>query len=373
MTLKQPCPSTGSLVPDALTDKITFAVRVNWLSMSNVDTVNQCFTAEVVLRLRSLNAKHLRLARTGEPITAASNWDPHVRLLNLRTTELWQSRSKDLSDGEIDIKIDIIGVFGERLELQAFPFDYQLMTLRLSSSRPECAIEFVQDEIYTSVVRLNNFAVTNTFEINPNLRMAQGRSKVEESTQGVVRPFLFVSCQVRRRSTYHVVNILAPLVIISGLTLASFSIPKKDVGDRLAFSVTMLLTAQAFKLHISGDLPQLSYLTLIDKLILGCFAFIVAVVIENALANSSLTINQDRICFLGLLVVICMSSLVGLLICWRDARRRHLSGVMHWDRHSRTGLDGSASPGDKPKATDRKPTNGATVVPVRSSTAWTER
>lgn len=68
-----------------------------------------------------------------------------------------------------------------------------------------------------------------------------------------------------------------------------------------------MLTAVAFKYVVSQDLPNLSYLTFLDKFILSSFGFLALIVFQNAFAATWITSNEfDKLtgwCLAGLWVV----------------------------------------------------------------------
>ena len=58
-------------------------------------------------------------------------------------------------------------------------------------------------------------------------------------------------------------------------------VPPEDFADRMAMSLTLLLTAVAFKQVVSTHLPSISYLTILDKYVLCGFLMQVLVVFQN--------------------------------------------------------------------------------------------
>lgn len=64
--------------------------------------------------------------------------------------------------------------------------------------------------------------------------------------------------------------------------LRIIDVPRPDIGHA-GSSLTMVLTAVAFKLQIADSLPKLSYPTLIDWYVLASFFFIFSVVVQNVL------------------------------------------------------------------------------------------
>ncbi len=54
-------------------------------------------------------------------------------------------------------------------------------------------------------------------------------------------------------------------------------------ADRLGITLTLILTAVAYKFIVASSLPQVSYLTKLDIHVLLCFAFLIVNAIENVL------------------------------------------------------------------------------------------
>ena len=74
---------------------------------------------------------------------------------------------------------------------------------------------------------------------------------------------------------------MLPMALIEALAYGSFAVPREDVADRLSVSLTMVLTAVAFKQIIAAELPNVSYLTLLDVFVLASFASTCLVAFEN--------------------------------------------------------------------------------------------
>ena len=74
--------------------------------------------------------------------------------------------------------------------------------------------------------------------------------------------------------------------LISGLTLSSFSVDATDLGERLAIIITLLLTSVAYQSNVFSTLPNVPYLTLLDKYIVTSFVFMTMVTIETAMLGT---------------------------------------------------------------------------------------
>ena len=62
-------------------------------------------------------------------------------------------------------------------------------------------------------------------------------------------------------------------------------ISPEDAGDRLSITLTLVLTAVAYKYVIAQQLPAISYLTLMDKYVLFSFFLLGVGVVENVIVK----------------------------------------------------------------------------------------
>lgn len=70
---------------------------------------------------------------------------------------------------------------------------------------------------------------------------------------------------MQRRAMVFLVRIVFIMFVLQVLSLAVYSLSVEDMGDRLSYTSTMLLTAVAYTLVIAGSLPELGYLTFLDQ------------------------------------------------------------------------------------------------------------
>ena len=108
----------------------------------------------------------------------------------------------------------------------------------------------------------------------------------------------------------------------------------EGIAMRLDLSMTILLTAVAFKFVTVSFLPQISYLTLIDKFVLMCMAFLVLVFTIHTIAGVLLLaeVGNDVIAiidwaFLGLLCMLYVLKLVWLSYVSKRAKATLTAGV----------------------------------------------
>jgi len=76
--------------------------------------------------------------------------------------------------------------------------------------------------------------------------------------------------------------------------LTSFSMPGIDnLGSRLNFLITLILTTVTFTFIVFENLPNVSYLTYMDKYVLFSYGYLVALMVESVLiANADLKTDE---------------------------------------------------------------------------------
>ena len=310
------------------------------------DNVGQTFVCEFVLRGRTLNAAQLRTV-AGEPVSV-DNWEPRIRILNMLESSIWSMHANDCADGELEFKWRICGTFGERMELESFPLDCQKLQLDISSAIPAHKPDDPKAKILTfcswadraqcsAAVQRRNFTQSNVFELGAAVTMKPTLSDVSESTSNTVRPVLRIALTARRRPMYFFWNIMLPMALIEALAYGSFAVPREDVADRLSVSLTMVLTAVAFKQIIAAELPNVSYLTLLDVFVLASFASTCLVAFENIVVGQvafwegdDTLADVDKILSIVFPAVFAARLLFHVPHCWWHARRScKLAGHVH--------------------------------------------
>ena len=73
---------------------------------------------------------------------------------------------------------------------------------------------------------------------------------------GLSYPGLRFSVHVQRKSGYYVINVVCPTGLFALLCGCQSYIPRHAVADRLSVSLTLLLTATAYKFVAASMLPE---------------------------------------------------------------------------------------------------------------------
>lgn len=129
------------------------------------------------------------------------------------------------------------------VDLTAFPWDEQNCTFKL------VILSYQKNEI--QILAKQEHAGLARFQSNGQWILLGTRMYTFDDQN---KSFLAIEIQLKRRSTFFVVNILLPVITLSVLNLLVFIVPIES-GERVSFSLTVLLSIGVFITLISENLP----------------------------------------------------------------------------------------------------------------------
>lgn len=192
------------------------------------------------------------------------------------------------ADGTVRLSGIFNSVVAARFDLRRFPFDQQTFAIAMES------FTFNRD-----VVQIRPMENMVGYENDLNLPEWQVNSLTASSEEtGQVRdrvPFsrVIFNVNVERESGYYLVKLSVPLTLIVMLSWSVFWMEKESLGGRMRISSTAFLTIVAYQFAISGSLPKVAYLTLMDKVMIAAFILIALSALENMVAVTMTGRNPD--------------------------------------------------------------------------------
>jgi hypothetical protein len=127
-----------------------------------------------------------------------------------------------------------------------YPFDKQYCILKFAAY--SLGINWLKIYFPNSKVFLKSYEESGLWKIEDTTNYCY----VEGDTT-----FVVVGLYLKRRSTYYLVSIILPMTVVAILQAFVFLLPY-DAGERVGFSVTILLTSVVFLTIIQGKLPEAS-------------------------------------------------------------------------------------------------------------------
>lgn len=276
-------PATPPAQPTWVTASFFFS------TIENVDSVNETFNADFYLLL-GWNDPRLAELRP-EQIDTAAVWQPKVEVVNSRDIQKpWDPYFQFPGPGKLILQSRLHGTFAAPMDLHDFPFDHQVLPVEIESLEfPSRQMVFSYpnqrnergwttpvkpEDVLGSSVRLPEWKIEAV-----QVRELDKYYKFEDASYSRYRIEILVS----RRSGFYIWKVIVIEAMIVVLSWVVFLLEAGELGNRLAVSVTLLLATVAFSYVVSGITPRVSYLTLLDWFLVGCFALIFLSTLESTL------------------------------------------------------------------------------------------
>src|SRR6266496_2922072 len=244
-----------------------------WVAdISNIDSAQQSFTAEIAVVLRW---KDPRLAHTGKGIVRYALeqiWHPRVSIVN-ETNSVSRKMPDSVEvdpDGTVTYRQRYVGAFTQPLRLQSFPFDRQTFRVQLVAVRYQSnEVMFVPDQVWIQD------GLKGAGGISPSVTLPDWTIEKWE-----LKPLVYALAPHHQYSSYafeftasrnvqyYILKVILPLVLIVIMSWAGFWIDPVNANSQISVAVTSMLTLIAYRFAIDSQLPLLPYMTRLDAFIL---------------------------------------------------------------------------------------------------------
>ena len=316
------CAETPALIERPASGNSPTQVSVGiWIvDISNIDSAQQSFTADIAVVLRWKDA---RLAHTG---TGAVHyaldqiWTPRVGIANETSSvvrKLPESAEVE-PDGTVIYRQLYVGSFSQPLRLQSFPFDRQIFHIQFVAIRyqPD-EVAFVPDENWI------RDGVRQAAGASPSLTLADWTVEKWDAKASVyaLTPRMQYSGYVfeftaRRNVEYYILKVILPLVLIVMMSWSVFWTEPTNSNTQFSIAVTSMLTLIAYRFAVDNQLPRLPYMTRLDAFFLVStllvFLSLIEVLVTTILDNNQQLARAkklDRYCRVIVPIVFVISSI----------------------------------------------------------------
>ena len=313
------------------------ALLVTFLARSALAIEEKCSGPEECCPEKQLEElDHQELVRSGVVLLGISNvselsgtWDadfylyeqwkptpgftPRTEVVNEVERKSVSFDDTDLRDGMCTRSRRIHSTLRSAYNLRTFPFDSQKLTLVLSDNEFDHKSVTYSDTPY--VLGLDDAVrdMISGWVVKGEPTFVHTASAFKWEPGAPTYDYATFTVTVRRQVTFHLTRYFLPLILIVVVAFSAFWIDPEDLGSQMQIGVTCLLAAIALQFAEGGTLPQVSYLTLADRLYAVCYVAIAAAVVESVAVNALVrrkskeaAMRVDRLCrriFPTLLVV----------------------------------------------------------------------
>ena len=257
--------SSGSASPENGVPPLYLRLqRVDFQTISAIDQVAQTFAARifVIFDIPADAVDYVLLAGLNDakgPFKSARFHLDCIEFVNLLDGGSVTRFLSKTPTGSLNLCALAEGTFNVMYELQTFAYDHQSLSVQV---RSKCANEkaapvVLDSDTWAGGIQRENFALSNVWTLEDNVAVSPKPIDMQH-TIGLSYPGLRFAVHVQRKSAYYVINVVCPTGLFALLCGCQAWIPRRDVADRLSVSLTLLLTATAYKFVTASMLPAVA-------------------------------------------------------------------------------------------------------------------
>ena len=258
------------------------------LDIDRINSAEQNFTLNFYAIFRWLDPR-LAHAGSGSIIRDLSEvWNPRLTILN--TQKYWANTRDEVEvspEGEVTYRLHIFGDFSQPLELRDFPQDSHVFEV------PVVAAGYQADEIvFRPDPRMDSFMAEKLSVADWKVRDMRGVPREVIFANGLKLPGFVFSFEGKRLLHHYVIKAIVPLCLIVMMSWVVFWINPEQVSNQLSVAVTTVLTLIAYHIALSGRLPEIPYLTHMDKFLFSSTVLVFMALIEVVITSHLASTNQ---------------------------------------------------------------------------------
>jgi len=280
-------------------DKVSVEVRGVFLKIGEIDTLKEQYHADAFIQTKWKDPS-LKLSDI-EAFSPEKHWNPRVFIQNSvgdLKENTWHKVEMDANGVPTVFEMRRIkGVFLENLELDDFPVDVQDLSITVATERTIDEVDFIDDLTALSSINTQTFIDMQEWSLHEHvettrkvttqgLGITMDEKDQDYSSSRYKHPTFTVTCRAARRPGYFYWNVFFLMFFITLMAFATYSVHPSLPQNRLQLSFTLLLTAVTFKWVVNRCLPTISYLTSLDKYVLGSMVMLCLVCAWHALVSA---------------------------------------------------------------------------------------
>eukprot|EP00415_Alexandrium_ostenfeldii_P000372 UN0372 len=177
-------------------------------------------------------------------------------------------------------RLRVKGTLRQHYDLHAFPFDQQNLCVRVRM-KSECTLVPLPWGPTGDAFSVDQDAFEDDFELKSAKVEHMYMPSFKFGKLGGYDPEAVIVFSVIRNYEYWVYNYGCLMSLVCTFSFAVFALPVSDLGDRLGIGFTLNLTVVATFYLMQDKLPPVSYYTELERHMVVCIGFTMAVMVIN--------------------------------------------------------------------------------------------
>ena len=258
--------------------RIKLHLQMNWYDPLYVQDGPDLSNPTESINARDENGNFKKPNQVGE--ISRPTWFPVFRFLEASPLHGGPVVTRDdysinnVASGQVGCDRDIVVTLDQNLDHRHFPLDRQSLVFEISAVTPE--------EVPSPRIEIETSPRAVPISKNEEWSFRQGELVEFSSLHNTIR----VIGGLQRNPAHYVWNLVSVLISITAMAAYVFWVDVSDAAGRLDLNFTLVLTAVAFKFSVSSNLPNIPYLTTMDKMVLSNFGLLALCGLEHVVAAS---------------------------------------------------------------------------------------
>jgi hypothetical protein len=216
----------------------------------------------------------------------APGFAPQTEIVNEVDRHSQQFDDVELKNGTCTRSRRIRSTLHTPFNLRMFPFDRQHVELQVSDANYGAADLTYADKPYAFGVDEVARAELSGWEIAGDPTFSRTTRAFQWEEGAPKYDYATVKLAVKRHIAFHLTRFFLPLFIIVAVAFGVFWVDPEDLSSQIGIGVTCLLAAIAFQFAQGGNLPEIAYLTLADRVYATCYVAIALALGESVYCNA---------------------------------------------------------------------------------------
>tara|TARA_B100000925_G_scaffold66053_1_gene44954 strand:- start:451 stop:2016 length:1566 start_codon:yes stop_codon:yes gene_type:complete len=274
-------------------------------------------------------------------------WSPDLKFINLVKKDIENSTKEFFfqyefyPDGEEFVWIKITenaeAIFTSFVDFSTFPFDKHQLEFILADTQSGADILSIGTDQFTEIP-ITKQIKQKLHEWNIPEDKAFIKSYTHIDTYGSTFEGIKTYFSIERQSGYYVYKVLAPIFLILGICWSIFWLDITRVESRLTVSIVCLLTLIAYNFVIDENIPKLSYMTIMDQIVLSSYVFASIPTLISIYftfqhqKNGAITFkNEERLRFYGpIIYILVLIFIIFLNVQNNSSTNSFVSGLVNY-------------------------------------------
>jgi hypothetical protein len=275
---------------------VSVAMTAHLLSLTGFDERTKTFDADTYVALEWNDSRLANPARSAVAAFYADDaaelklreiWWPHLEFVNTGMPSVTNRALTVFPNGRVQYVMGITSAYRSDLDLRRFPFDRQVLQIRMKSFQFQDNVVVLRDAGNNrETVDRNTLEDLQVSEIRSYVHTVPGLGLTTDGKNTRYSEYV-LEFKTVRASGYYVIAVIVPMLFVTLVSFLIYFIEPNFVFGRTNILLGCLVAFVATQFAVKSNLPHVPYATVIDRLTLANYGWLSVGLVETVLIGSN--------------------------------------------------------------------------------------